>query len=179
MKFETTDLPGVFHIIAEPHEDARGAFARLYCPDEFAQAQIDFTPAQVNLSRNRSAHTLRGMHWQDPPFAEAKLVHCVAGRIYDVVADNRPDSPAYGRWTAVELDANTANALLIPEGCAHGFLTLQDDCDVLYHMGRMYEPGQAKGFRYDDPAFSIDWPAAPKIIGDADLKWPAINLEAF
>lgn len=176
MKFEATALQDVFHILAEPHEDARGAFTRLYCPEEFAKAQIAFTPKQVNLSRNSAAFTLRGMHWQDASFAESKLVHCVAGRIFDVVVDLRRNSASYGRWMAFELSAEQANAVFIPEGCAHGFLTLQAKCDVLYHMGRIFEPGHANGFRFDDPAFAIDWPARPKVIGEADLNWPAYAL---
>jgi dTDP-4-dehydrorhamnose 3,5-epimerase len=175
MKFERTGLEGVFRILAEPREDARGFFARIYCPDEFANAGIAFTSTQINLSRNTARHTLRGMHWQDAPFAEAKVVRCLRGRIYDVVADIRRDSPTFGRWIACELDAVTANALYIPEGCAHGFLTLEADTDVLYQMGRMYEPGQARGFRYDDPAFAIQWPAVPSVVGEADLKWPGFD----
>ena len=176
MKFEPTDLPGVIHVLAEPHSDKRGVFARLYCPEEFAEAGIEFSPTQVNLSRNISIHTLRGMHWQDAPFGESKLVRCTRGRMWDVVADIRPESPTRGQWIAVELDADKANALFIPEGCAHGFLTLEPATEIIYHMGRMYEPGKAKGFRYDDPAFAITWPHPPTVIGDADTKWPPLEL---
>jgi len=173
MKFHPAGLSGVWRIEPEPHRDARGAFARLYCPREFARAGIAFTPTQVNLSRNLARYTLRGMHWQDPPHAEAKLVRCVRGRIWDVVADLRAGSDTFGQWTACELDASAGSALFIPEGCAHGFLTLEPDADVLYQMGRMYEPGHARGFRYDDPAFAIEWPHAPEAIAQADLDWPA------
>lgn len=173
MKFEPMEIPGVFSISATPHRDERGFFARLFCPDEFANAGVEFTSTQINLSRNTARHTLRGMHWQDAPYAEAKVVRCLCGVIYDVVADLRPQSPAYKKWIALELSAERGDALFIPEGCAHGFLTLTPDCDVMYQMGRMYEPGKARGFRYDDPAFGIAWPHAPDVIGAADLAWPA------
>lgn len=171
MRFEAAEIPGVFTIAAAPHADERGFFARIYCPDEFARAGIDFASTQINLSRNTARHTLRGMHWQDAPFAEAKVVRCLSGAIYDVVADLRPDSPTYRKWIARELSAERADALFIPEGCAHGFLTLADDTDVLYQMGRMYEPGLARGFRFDDPAFAIVWPHPPAVIGKADEAW--------
>jgi dTDP-4-dehydrorhamnose 3,5-epimerase len=173
MKFEASDIPGVFHIAATPHVDDRGFFGRIFCPEEFQKAGIDFTSTQINLSRNTSKHTLRGMHWQDAPFAEAKVVRCVRGRIYDVVADIRPGSPTFRKWQGFELSAERADALFIPEGCAHGFLTLEAECDVLYQMGRIYEPGQARGFRYDDPAFQIEWPDLPSVIGKSDLDWPS------
>ncbi len=172
MKFEETELPGVYHVLVERFEDRRGHFARLYCPDEFAQAGVDFSLAQINLSRNPQLHTLRGMHWQDPPFAEAKFVRCVKGSIYDVAVDIRRDSPAFGKWIARTISAEEENALFVPEGFAHGFITLEPDTDVLYQMGRMYEPGHAKGFRFDDPAFEIAWPHAPAMIGEADESWP-------
>ncbi len=171
MKFAATEIPGVVEIAAEPHRDERGFFARLYCPEEFAGAKIDFTSTQINLSRNAKAFTLRGMHWQDPPHAESKIVRVVSGAMYDVVIDLRPESPAYRRWIGRRLDAQTANALFIPEGCAHGFLTLADDTDILYQMGRPYVGGQAKGLRYDDPDIGIVWPAEPQVIAEADLAW--------
>lgn len=171
MRFEETEIKGVFTIAAEPHRDARGAFARLYCPDEFAAAGIDFTPVQINLSTNPERGTLRGLHFQNPPFAESKLVRAVRGKAFDVVVDLRPHSPTFRRWVSVELDADAINAIFIPEGCAHGFLTLEQDTDILYQMGRMYEPGHARGYRYDDPAFGIEWPEKPNLIGEADLAW--------
>lgn len=172
MKFERTGLPGVFHILAEPITDKRGHFARLYCPDEFSKAGIEFSLAQINTSRNPVQHTLRGMHWQDAPYGEAKFVRCVQGSVFDVVADIRRDSPDFGKWIGQVLTAKDENALFIPEGFAHGFITLEPNTDVLYQMGRMYEPGQAKGFRFDDPAFNIQWPHPPAMIGEADESWP-------
>jgi dTDP-4-dehydrorhamnose 3,5-epimerase len=155
----------------EPHEDARGFFARAYCSHEFKEAGIDFTSTQINISRNSAIHTLRGMHYQAAPYAEAKLVRCIRGAIYDVAVDLRPSSTTFGRWTAATLSADVGNALFIPEGCAHGFLTLTADCDVLYQMSRPYIAGEACGFRYDDPAFDVRWPHAPAVISDVDLAW--------
>ncbi len=173
MRFFETEVAGCFRIEAEAHEDDRGAFARIWCPEEFAAAGIgDFAPVQSNLSRNRAALTLRGMHFQRAPFAEAKLVRVARGAIFDVVADLRPESPSYRRWTGARLDADGMTALYAPEGCAHGFLTLEPDTDVLYLMGRMFEPGRGDGFRFDDPAFAIAWPAAPKVISERDASYP-------
>lgn len=172
MRFETTDIPGVFVVVADPSRDERGFFARLYCPDEFAAAGIDFTPAQVNLSRNTVRHTLRGLHYQDPPYAEAKLVHVTRGSAYDVVVDLRRDSPAFRRWAAFDLDAESARALFVPEGCAHGFLTLTPDADVLYHIGRLHTAGLTRGYRWNDLALDIRWPAEPALMSQADREWP-------
>lgn len=173
MKFAATEIPGVVEIEAEPRHDDRGFFARLYSAEEFAGAKIDFTSTQINLSRNARAFTLRGMHWQDPPYAESKIARVVRGAIFDVVVDLRPASPTFRRWIGRRLDAVRANALFIPEGCAHGFLTLEDDTDILYQMGRPYVGGQAMGLRYDDPGIGIVWPAAPQVIAEADLAWPS------
>ncbi len=176
MKFHAAEFSGVYDITLTPHNDDRGFFARIFCPDEFAKAGIVFDSLQINVSRNDRKYTLRGMHWQDAPFAEAKVVRCLRGRIHDVIVDLRPDSATYRKWIARELSAQAANALFIPEGFAHGFLTLEDECDVFYQMGRMYEPGKARGFRFDDPAFGIKWPHTPAVIGKADLGWSAFTL---
>ena len=171
MKFSETTLSGVWLIEAEPSSDARGSFARLYCPREFAEAGIDFTPAQVNLSRNLSAQTLRGMHYQQAPRAETKLVQVSRGAIYDVVIDLRTKSSTCHQWVGVHLDATSLSALFIPEGCAHGFLTLEADTDVLYHMSPMFESGWDRGVRWNDPAFGIDWPAEPQVLSDRDAGY--------
>ncbi len=171
MKFSPTTVVGVLRIDIEPHTDERGLFARLHCPDEFAAAGIAFTPVQMNLSRNTAKHTLRGMHFQDFPYAEAKVVRVVAGAVYDVVIDLRPESPTYQRWFAATLTAAGGEALYIPGGCAHGFLTLEAGVDVLYQMGRMYVPGQARGVRWDDPAFGVAWPAPPAVMDAKDRAW--------
>ncbi|WP_395671816.1 dTDP-4-dehydrorhamnose 3,5-epimerase family protein [Phenylobacterium sp.] len=172
MRFSATDIPGVVVVDADRREDARGAFARLHCPEEFAAAGHPFAPAQTSLSRNPRAGTLRGLHHQPPPNAEVKLVRAVRGRIFDVAVDLRPDSPTHRRWTAVELSADNLRAVLIPEGVAHGFLTLEPDCDVLYQISPAYRPGHEAGVRWDDPVFAIDWPAVPQLISERDAAYP-------
>lgn len=173
MNFSATPIPGVVEIATSPHHDPRGSFARLYCPDEFAAAGIAFTTSQINLSANPLRHTLRGLHFQHPPDAEAKLVRAVVGQVWDVAVDLRP-GPGFGRWHAVVLDAAAMNAVFLPEGVAHGFLTLSDGAQVLYQMGSRHVPGKAAGLRWDDPALGINWPAAPALIGDADRGWPLL-----
>ncbi|MBV1706507.1 MAG: dTDP-4-dehydrorhamnose 3,5-epimerase family protein [Hyphomicrobiales bacterium] len=172
MRFEMTDLSGLVVVEAEPHRDSRGSFARLFCPQEFAEAGLDFTPVQVNLSHNIAARTLRGMHYQEAPLAEAKLVRCTSGAIFDVALDLRPQSPTYRQWRGFELSRANARAVLVPEGFAHGFITLQPDSDVLYQMGRAFVPGHERGIRFDDPAFNIAWPFAPEAINPRDAAWP-------
>ena len=175
MRFAPTELPGVTRVSLQPIVDARGFFARLHCPEEFAAAGFPFAPAQTSLSRNDAAFTLRGLHYQAPPQEEGKLVRVARGSVFDVVVDLRRDSPAYKRWTAATLSAENGEALLIPPGCAHGFLTLEDSTDVLYQIDRPYAPGHARGLRYDDPALKINWPAAPRVIAPGDLAWPPLE----
>jgi dTDP-4-dehydrorhamnose 3,5-epimerase len=172
MRFLPQKIADVFVVETDPHRDERGSFARIFCTDEFKAAGIAFATAQVNVSTNEKRHTLRGMHYQDPPYAEAKFVRAVRGRAYDVVVDLRKDSPTHKQWLAVELDARTMNALFIPEGCAHGFLTLEDGTDILYQMGRHFVPGHDRGVRWNDPAFAIAWPAAPSVIALKDQTYP-------
>ena len=172
MRFAPTEVAGVLRVEIEPVEDARGAFARLHCPDEFAAAGAPFAPAQTSLSRNTAAFTLRGMHYQPAPHGETKLVRAVRGRIFDVALDLRRDSPTYLRWTGAVLDAEEGQALFIPEGVAHGFLTLTADTDVLYQIAPMFTPGHGAGVRWNDPAFAIDWPATPEVISERDATYP-------
>lgn len=172
MRFVPTDIDGVVIVELEPHSDDRGFFARTHCPDEFAAAGHPFTPVQTSLSRNIAAHTLRGMHYQAVPHGEAKLVRAVRGRIFDVALDLRPGSATRLRWTATELSADNGRALFIPEGVAHGFLTLEPNSDVLYQIDRKFEPGHGRGVRWNDPAFAIEWPAAPEVISGADAGYP-------
>lgn len=171
MIFTETAIPGVVVVEAQAHRDDRGFFARLHCPEEFASAGHPFVPAQTSLSHNARAGTLRGMHYQARPYAETKLVRATRGRAFDVVVDLRPDSPTHRQWAGVELDAARANAVLIPEGIAHGFLTLEDETDVLYQIAPAYSPGHDRGVRWDDPVFSIDWPAAPTVISARDAAY--------
>jgi len=174
MNFTPTEIEGVVRIGLTPHRDERGFFARVYCPEEFAAAGLAFTPKQMNLSRNAAGGTLRGLHFQAPPYAEAKIVRVTRGAIFDVAVDLRPESPTYRHWIGARLEAESGDALLIPEGCAHGFLTLEDETDVLYLMDRMFAPGHARGLRYDDPAIGVVWPSPPRVISAADLAWPPL-----
>ncbi len=167
-----TPLPGVYVIQSSIAADARGYFTRLYCQQSFAAEKINFTPQQNSLSHNLKAGTLRGMHFQRPPVAEQKLVTCLRGKIYDVAVDLRKDSPTYKKWFCAELSAETGLGLFIPKGCAHGFITLEDDADVLYQIEGLYDPAAAAGLRWNDPAISIKWPLQPSVISDRDRDWP-------
>jgi dTDP-4-dehydrorhamnose 3,5-epimerase len=177
MRFLETEIAGVVIVEVEPHVDERGSFARLCCPHEFAAAGIDFRPRQTSLSRNLAVHTLRGMHFQDPPHAEGKLVRVTRGRIHDVAVDLRPDSPTFRRWVAVALDAGEMRGLYIAPGCAHGFLTLEADTDVLYQIDRDHVPGAGRGVRWNDPAFAINWPIPPAVISKRDATWPDFAMQ--
>jgi dTDP-4-dehydrorhamnose 3,5-epimerase len=172
MRFTRTHIAGVVVVDLEPAADDRGFFARLHCPDEFAEKGYPFTPAQTSLSRNHAALTLRGLHYQTGADGEAKLVRVVRGRAFDVAVDLRPDSPTHHRWTTVELSAENGKAILFPPGVAHGFLTLEPDTDVLYQIDQPYRPGRELGARWDDPAFAITWPAPPQVISERDAAYP-------
>jgi dTDP-4-dehydrorhamnose 3,5-epimerase len=172
MRFVAQRIAGVFVVEAEPHRDERGFFTRIFCAEEFAKAGIAFNAPQINLSGNAKRYTLRGLHYQDPPFAEAKFVRAVRGRAFDVVVDLRPGSATENQWLSVELDSRRQNGVFVPEGCAHGFLTLEDDTDILYQMGRAYVDGHAKGVRWNDPAFAVVWPATPAVISERDAAYP-------
>jgi dTDP-4-dehydrorhamnose 3,5-epimerase len=171
MRFEPTAIAGLWIVRLDWHSDERGAFARLFSRDEFAVHGLPEVFVQASLSVSRQAGTLRGMHFQRPPHAEVKLVRCVRGAIYDVVADLRPNSPSYLRWQAFELRAGGDAALCIPKGCAHGFQTLANDSEVLYQMDTAYAPDHADGVRYDDDALRIRWPRPITIISPKDLMW--------
>ncbi|MCE9520822.1 MAG: dTDP-4-dehydrorhamnose 3,5-epimerase family protein [Alphaproteobacteria bacterium] len=173
MRFVPQKIAGVFVVEVEPQIDERGAFVRVFCAEEFARAGIDFAAPQINLSTNAKRHTLRGLHYQDAPFAEAKFVRAVRGSAFDVVVDLRAGSPTENQWISVDLDSRRMNGVYIPEGCAHGFLTLEDDTDILYQMGRSFVAGHGRGVRWNDPAFGIAWPAVPAVMSDRDAAYPA------
>ena len=172
MKFISTLIPGVVRIEPEPQVDERGSFARTYCGATFHAHGLEPVGIQCNISVNAKRGTLRGLHYQAPPAEEAKLVRCVRGRLFDVAVDLRPDSPAFRQWLGVELDAEEGQALYIPRGCAHGFLTLADDTALYYHMGTEYVPELARGVRWNDAAFSISWPFEPLHISARDAAFP-------
>lgn len=171
MIFAETKIAGAVLIRAQPVDDERGFFARTYCEEEFTDHGLDPRVVQHSVSYNRRRGTLRGMHFQVPPHAENKLVSCGRGSIYDVVLDLRRESPTYRRWISATLSANGLETLFVPKGCAHGFITLEDDTLVQYKVSELYAPEAARGLRFDDPAFAIEWPLAPVVISPRDLGY--------
>jgi dTDP-4-dehydrorhamnose 3,5-epimerase len=178
MLFTQTKLSGAFIVDLQQHTDERGFFARTFCEREFAAQGLPTRFPQCNLSRNTVRGTLRGMHYEAPPSAEAKLVRCVAGAIHDVIVDLRAESPSYLEWTSVSLSAENGRALFVPAGFAHGFLTLADQTDVFYHMGDFFHAGGARGFRWNDPRFGIEWPAVPTVISERDASYADFDASA-
>jgi dTDP-4-dehydrorhamnose 3,5-epimerase len=172
MIFEKTDLEGAFLIRLEKLEDERGFFARSFCQREFEEHGLNPRLAQCNISSNKAKGTLRGMHFQAAPCSEAKLVRCIRGAIHDVIIDLRPESHTYTKHFFIELTANAYDALYVPEGFAHGFLTLEPESCVFYQMSEFYAPGYARGFRWNDPAFNIQWPHPPSVISERDANYP-------
>jgi dTDP-4-dehydrorhamnose 3,5-epimerase len=175
MTFAEAPLKGVFLIDMAPREDERGFFARSYCWREFEQHGLNPRVVQCNVSFNRDRGTLRGMHYQTAPSAEAKLIRPVRGALYDVVVDLRDESTTFGRWFGTELRSapgHPSRMLYVPEGFAHGFLTLEDDTEVFYQMSEFYAPEEARGFRWNDPAFRIEWPEPVRVISDRDRDYP-------
>jgi dTDP-4-dehydrorhamnose 3,5-epimerase len=172
MLFYESALPGVFEIHLDPHADNRGFFARSWCRKEFDAHGLNSNLVQCNISFNARKGTLRGMHLQAQPFAEAKLIRCTQGAIFDVVLDLRPASTAFRKWIAVELSAANRHMLYIPEGCAHGFLTLADDTEIFYQMSEYYDATSSRGVRWNDPAFGNRWPDSVEVISERDRTYP-------
>jgi dTDP-4-dehydrorhamnose 3,5-epimerase len=170
--FRETPLSGAFIIDLERHEDERGFFARTWCQREFAEMGLTSELSQCNVSYNRRRGTLRGMHWQEVPHAEAKVVRCTRGVIWDAIIDLRPDSTTYMDHFGIELSAASGRSLYIPEGMAHGFVTLDDHCEVSYLMSEFYEPTAARGVRWNDPAFAINWPLTNPVLHPRDAAYP-------
>lgn len=174
MIFEATEIPGAFVVRPERLADERGFFARTWCAHELASHGLVAALAQASVSWNRRRGTLRGMHWQAAPHAEAKLVSCVRGAVWDVLADVRPESPAFGRWFGARLDAGELAMLYAPPGVAHGFLTLADDTLVHYQISEPYHADLARGVRWDDPTLAIAWPEPPAVISERDRALPLL-----
>jgi len=170
--FTETKLPGAYVIEVEKREDQRGFFGRTFCREEFEAHGLNSQVVQCNTSFNKRKGTLRGMHFQAVPFAEAKLVRCTSGSIYDVIIDLRPTSRTFKQHFAVELSAANQRMLYIPENMAHGFQTLEDDTEVFYQMSQMFSAEHARGVRWNDPAFGIEWPADERIITERDRNYP-------
>ena len=168
MKFLETELPGAFIVEPEKIEDNRGFFARAWCKKDFEDNGLVSRIAQVSISFNVKAGTLRGMHYQVAPHEETKIVRCTRGALYDVIIDLRPDSPTYERWIGVELTAENQTMLYIPATFAHGFITLVDNTEVTYLISEAYAPEAARAIRWDDPEFNIKWPRPVEVISDKD-----------
>lgn len=171
MRFTPTTLKDAVLIDLEKRDDARGWFARTFCEEEFAAQGLKTRFVQHNASANPRAGTLRGMHFQNPPHAEVKVVRCTRGALFDAIVDLRPDSPTYGKWEGFELTAANGRMLYVPEGFGHGYLTLADDTEASYLVSYPYTPGAEGGLRYDDPAFGIAWPREVAVISEKDAAW--------
>ena len=172
MVFTQTKLKGAYIIDVKKIEDGRGFFGRSYCKKEFEQSGLNTNLVQVNISFNHKKGTLRGLHMQVAPHEESKLVRCTRGSIYDVILDLRSGSETFLQWIGVSLTAASYRMLYIPEGCAHAYLTLEDDTDVMYQVTEFYTPSAERGYKWNDPAFGIEWPIEPIIISDKDQDQP-------
>lgn len=174
MRFIETPIAGAWLVEPEPRGDERGFFSRLWCRDELAARGLNGNFVQCNNSFSRSRGTLRGLHYQAPPHAEAKLVSCVRGRIFDVIVDLRGDSPTCRRWFGRELTQDNRLMIYVPEGCAHGYLTLEDASEVTYPVTAPYHASLERGLRWDDPAIGIEWPISPSVLSPKDREWPGL-----
>lgn len=172
MKFHPVQLGTAAIIEIEPHTDDRGFFARLFCEDELAAVGLVSRFPQVNNSASLWKGTLRGLHYQVPPAAEAKIMRCIRGAIFDAIVDLRPDSPTFAQWYGVELTPENRLMMYMPKGFAHAFLSLADDSEVIYFTSDRYAPGRERGLRFDDPRLAIAWPIPPIIVSEKDRSWP-------
>jgi dTDP-4-dehydrorhamnose 3,5-epimerase len=175
MRFTDTGIPGAKVIDPSPHQDERGRFMRVWCAHEFAENGLAFSPVQANMGLSAHKGTLRGMHFQEAPALEAKLVRCTRGSMFDVVLDLRPESPSYGKWYSAELSADNGRMMYVPERCAHGYQTLEDHTEMHYMASHVYTPGAAHGVRFDDPVFSIQWPLKATAVSEQDRNWPLVE----
>jgi len=173
MIFRNTDIQGAFVVEIEPKDDERGFFARGFCRKEFEAHGLNTDVAQANIGMSRLRGTLRGLHYQIGPHEETKLVRCTAGAVFDAIVDLRSCSPSYKKWLGVELTAENHRMIYVPEGCAHGYLTLADNTEVFYLVSRSYSAGAERGVRWNDPAFAMHWPLMERVvISDKDASWP-------
>ena len=174
MKFTPTEIAGVVVVELDLIEDERGHFARTWCRDEFAENGLNPGLSQCSISWTRKKGTVRGMHWQASPHEEAKLVRVTRGAIWDVALDVRPASATFHKWFGIELSANNGKMLYIPEGCAHGMQNLEDETEVFYQISTFYQAGSARGLRFDDPTFNIEWPLPVSVIAEKDKAFPFV-----
>ena len=172
MKYNSTDIDGLYYVDIDRLKDERGFFGRAFCRQEFEEIGLDSEVCQANISYNESAGTLRGMHYQKSPYQESKFIRCIRGSIYDVVIDLRKNSPTYCHSFGIELNDENRTALFVPEDFAHGFVTLTDDTEVIYMVSQSYVPNAEEGIRWDDPFFAIDWPINPSLVSSKDAQWP-------
>jgi dTDP-4-dehydrorhamnose 3,5-epimerase len=175
MTFAELPLKGAFTIDITALNDDRGFFARTWAADVLVERGLDPTVVQCNIAWNPKKGTLRGMHFQRPPYDEVKIIRCTRGALYDVIIDLRRDSPTFCKWTSVELDGDSRRMLYVPKGFAHGYITLTDDVEAYYHVSAPYTPASADGVAWDDPAFGIKWPLQPTVMSDRDRTWPRFN----
>ena len=177
MRFVATSLAGAYVIEQERHVDERGFFARTWCAEELERNGLDSRLAQCSVSFNHRRGTLRGLHYQAPPFAEVKIVRCTRGALYDVAVDLRPDSATFRRWVGVELTETDGRAIYIPRGFAHGFYTLADDTEVAYQISTPYHPEASRGVRWDDPLHGVAWPGPVEVMAPRDRTYPAVDVD--
>jgi dTDP-4-dehydrorhamnose 3,5-epimerase len=175
MNFHKQPVEGVWLVEADVIADNRGAFRRHFCQNEFKEAGLEIDIVQTNISENSKKHTLRGFHYQRSPHEEAKVLTCIKGASYNAIVDLRPDSESYLKWMPVKLRAGDNFSVYVPSGCANAFLTLEDSTTILYYMSEFYSPGTYTGFRYNDPLFSVNWPAEPKVISEKDENFENFN----
>ena len=176
MKFTETRLKGAYIIDIEPHDDKRGFFARVWCRKEFAEQGLASSLAQCSIAYNSKRGTLRGMHYQEAPHEEIKLVRCTKGAVYDVIVDLRPGSGTFRQWIGVELSEDNRRTIYIPEGFAHGYITLKQDSELFYQMSEFYVPEAGTGVRWNDPVLGIEWPDVGDItVADRDQAWPLLD----
>jgi len=176
MRFEKCNVDGAWVVDPEPHLDDRGRFMRAWCQHEFSQRSINFTPVQGNMAFSKYKGTIRGLHYQVAPELEAKLVRCTRGSVFDLVVDLRLDSRTYRQWHGTTLSAENGRMLFVPEGCAHGCLSFEDDTEIFYLASAHYSPEHARGARFDDPALAIDWPDTVITVSNQDRSWPLLGI---
>jgi dTDP-4-dehydrorhamnose 3,5-epimerase len=175
MHFTETSLAGVRVIDPSPHQDDRGRFMRAWCAREFTEQGLHFVPVQANMGFSVQKGTIRGMHFQEAPALEAKLVRCIRGAIFDIAVDLRPGSPTYGKWYGIELSAENGRMLYVPENCAHGYQTLEECTEMYYMTSAFYAPSAVRGVRFNDPALDIQWPLAATVVSEQDRNWPLVQ----